>query len=431
LNRAELSKYYGRLGGLARGGQYAPRIKILVQNLVELRKKNWNDSRTQKVEGPKELKKKTKTRTSTVMYNDPDYEYGDVPMGIGDFLADHDDGMESISAAVVPVSASVIAQSNREFHRRNRWGTKQSSNSGGQSAQRATRKRNKKSGARPRLLLQTEENEDVQLAEEKYDDYGYGGGFENNMAANPAVESASLGIGRRKSRMALSASSARPCDDGKTPDEDKMYDIMGEFLSGQAKVLDTISKIVSYKMENRVKFIHSTIQRAIDGDKGERLSQLIPKLLDEYILLPSELDEALIEFFKGYTFEDNPQINKLTPKLLAPLIVDNELDFSDLLQWMLLDTRDNQPDDDMLKFYDGDGVRNLIRNSKTITKALDLLGYLLKELKEVAFDDSDYAKKLLIEHNFAIDGYMDQSDLANKESVQQEWVKKYGLTFAF
>jgi len=431
LNRAELSKYYGKLGSIGRSGQYAPRIKILVQNLVELRKKNWSDSRTQKVEGPKALNKnKVRRKQTTDIYGDMEEGYP-MMMGMEDFIGRDDDGMESITAAIVPINASVIAQSNREFHKRSRWGKKQGSNSGGQTETRSTR-RQKKSGGRTRLLLQTEEDEDAEFAEEKYDEFGYGGGYDdNNMAAQPAIVSDVLGIGRKKSRMALSASSARPCDDGKTADEDKMYDIMGNYLNVKANAETTIAEIVSYKMENRVKFILSTIQRAIDGDKGERLSQLIPKLLDEYILLSSELDEALIEFFKGYTFEDNPQINKLTPKLLAPLLVDNELDFSDLLQWILLDTRDNQPDDDMLKFYDGDGVRNLIRNSKTITKALDLLGYLLKELKEVAFDDSEYTKKLLIEHNFAIDSYMDQSDLANKESVQQEWVKKYGLTFAF
>jgi len=426
LNKTKLGKYYAKLGTFGRSSSYPPRIKILVQNLIDLRKKHWNDSRAQKVEGPKKLKEK-KSKTSSAVYVD---DYADDllrPMIMNEYIDGHDDGMETISAAVVPVNASLIAQSNRTFGTRKRYGDGKSA-SGGQNKRGSAPRRTPRSQKGSRKLLETEENESTDFQEEKYNDFG---GYEANIQSANSTESTAISIGMRKSRMALSASIARPCDDGKTPDEDKLYDIMGNYLNMKANVETTIAELVSYKIQNRVDFIRSNIQRAIDGDKGERLSQLIPKLLDEYILLSTELDDAFIAFFKGYTYEDNPQINKLTPKLLAPLLVDAELNFSDLLQWILLDTRENQPDDDMLEYYDGDGVRNLIRNSKTITKALDLLGYLFKELKEVAFEDSDYTKKLLIEHNFAIDRYMDQSDLANMQSVKEEWVDKYGLKFAF
>ena len=43
----------------------------------------------------------------------------------------------------------------------------------------------------------------------------------------------------------------------------------------------------------------------------------MPRLLNEYVVLPSELDAAFERWLKGYryTFEDNPQSNILTPQL--------------------------------------------------------------------------------------------------------------------
>merc|ERR1712129_26577 len=144
-----------------------------------------------------------------------------------------------------------------------------------------------------------------------------------------------------------------------------------------------MEKIIKFQINDRQKFVLRFIQKAIDGGKGETLSNIVPKLLNEYILLSQELDAGFDAFFKGYTFEDNPQIAQATAQLLAPLLVENELNFSSVLQWILLDTLSNQPQDDMLKFYDGDGVRNYIRNSQTISKAMELLAHLFKELKEV------------------------------------------------
>lgn len=421
INRNELNKYYQKLMSISKSGQHNVRIKILIQNLLDLRKKSWSDSRAQKVEGPKQLKKKKK---SVAVSHFDDYDE-DIPIMMEQFIGAGDDAMEMITPSIVPISAHVVGQSERQFSTKSRY------QSDGQSQRK--RRTETRSGTRTkrrteRKLLMTQDEETAYAEEEPSGSYDYD--MPSMDAPVSAAQPASSGIGRRKSRVALSASSARPCDDGKTPDEEKLSDLMGDFLGMRANEQDTIKKLVSYKMADRVGFIHSTIQRAIDSGKGERLSQFIPKLLDEYILLSAELDEAFIKFFSGYTYEDNPQINKLTPQLLAPLLVDNELDFSELLGWIVLDTRNNQPEDE-LEYYDKDGIRNCIRGSKTITKALELLGYLFKELKEVCFDDSEYVKKLLTEHRFEIDNFMDQSDLANKAAVQKEWIDKYGLKFAF
>ena len=205
---------------------------------------------------------------------------------------------------------------------------------------------------------------------------------------------------------------------------------MGNYLQSKANAQDTIAQLTTYRIEDRTAWMLSNIQRAIEGGRGERFGELITKLMDQYIITSAELDGALKKYFSGYTEQDNPQINKQTPQLLAPLVVDNEVDFTDLMDWMLLDTRDNQ-DEVMLQYYMGDGIRNCIRNSKTITAALELLGYLFKEMKEVAFTDQQYVKKLLVAHKFEMQRFMVQEQLSQSEEVEKEWREKYGLAFAF
>merc|ERR1712039_372627 len=158
---------------------------------------------------------------------------------------------------------------------------------------------------------------------------------------------------------------------------------------------------------------------------------IVPKLLNEYILLSEELDAGFIAFFKAYTEQDNPQIAQGSAELLAPLLVDHELNFASVLEWILLDTLANQPQDNMLEFYEGDGIRNYIRKSQTITKAMELLACLFKELKEACFDDSQYVQKLIVEYEFSIEPYINRKDLDNKDDVRTEWVDKHGLKFAF
>jgi len=290
--------------------------------------------------------------------------------------------------------------------------------------QRMTRSKKNKA----RKLLQTAEE---QLLEQDNMDH-----IEHDLKVEEKQQSQSpTQIGKRKTRMTLSSASKRPCDVGKELSEEALDELLGDYLYNRngVNMKEFISKIRKYKIEGSraKKFVLKFIQKAIDGSKGERFSDIIPKLLSEYILLSSELDEGFVLFFKGYTFEDNPLISKATAELLAPLLVDNELNFNDVLQWILLDTLQNQPKDDMLKFYEGDGVRNYIRKSQTITKALELLAFLFKELKEACFDDSDYVKKLIVGYNFKIDDYMNQKDINKKDEIQTEWIQKYGLQFAF
>merc|ERR1712130_529916 len=265
---------------------------------------------------------------------------------------------------------------------------------------------------------QQQQQQYQQEAETKMDDVGGGGGGAR--------------IGMRKTRMALAASSKRPCDDGKEMDEEKLDEMLGDYLYRRNDMNESafLEKIIKFQVTNRKQFVLKFIQKAIDGGKGERCANIIPKLLNEYILLSQELDAGFVEFFKGYTFEDNPQIAQATAGLLAPLLVENELNFSSVLGWILLDTLDNQPQDDMLKFYDGDGIRNYIRNSKTMTKAMELLAHLFKELKEVCFEDGEYVMKLLVEYDFDIGQFVNQNDLGKREEIMTEWKSKYGLAFA-
>eukprot|EP00483_Globobulimina_turgida_P012558 UN12581 len=195
-----------------------------------------------------------------------------------------------------------------------------------------------------------------------------------------------------------------------------------------------LESIVKYNMgdgKQRSKFVLQFIQKAVDGSRGEKLSSVFGTLLNEYILLPSELDSGFIAFFKGYTFEDDPLLSLSTSQLVAPLIVDQELNFSQVLEWILLDTFENQPKDEFLKFYEGDGIRNYIKKSKTITKAMELLAYLFKELKEANFEDSQYVNKLIVGYDFKIGPFLNQEDVQNEDAIQTEWISKYGLQFAF
>jgi len=441
--KGEVNKYYQRLSTLARGGHFEPRIKILIRNLLELRKKGWSDSRAQVVEGPKSLTKRKKRKGAGA--RDAHYDYDeDLPIMMEEFIGGADDAMEMITGSTVPISASVVGQSERKFNTVNRYQSGQSGKGLGDKHRPSRRRRAPRDSASSnrRILLQTEEEEDD---DHDHDDgggaapfaagSGYGTGASSfatpTAAAGPSAGGGSAAIGRRKTRLSLSRSAKRPCSEGKEADEEKLGDIMGEYLGGRVNEQSTLKALQSYRIEDRSKFILSIIRRAVDGGKGERLSQLVPKLLDQYILVPSELDGAFIEFFKGFTMEDNPQINKLAPQLLAPLLVDNELDFSELMEWVLLDIRANQQPDDLEFYAPGDGVRNFIRGSKTITKALELIGYLFREMKEVCFEDQDYVKKLLAAHSFAIDRFMDQNSISNKEAVKEEWVGKYNLKFAF
>merc|ERR1712048_104562 len=162
-------------------------------------------------------------------------------------------------------------------------------------------------------------------------------------------------IGMRKTRAALSASSKRPCDDGKEMDEEKQDEMLGDYLYRRNDMNESafLEKIIKYQVPNRQKFAQKFIEKAIDGGKGERLADIVPKLLNEYILLSEELDAGFIAFFKAYTEQDNPQIAQGSAELLAPLLVDHELNFAAVLEWILLDTLANQPQDNMLEFYEG------------------------------------------------------------------------------
>lgn len=285
------------------------------------------------------------------------------------------------------------------------------------------------STGRRRMLLETEMEdmeEDYEVEEEKVDVRDTPAQSQSQPAQSQST-SGKAGIGRRKSRMSLSASSVRPCSDGKAADEEKLSDLIGDYLGMRANEEATMAAIMALKITDRVGFVFNLIQRAVDDGKGERLSSLLPKLLNDYVVLPKELDAAFEKWFSAYTFEDNPQINKLTPQLVGNLLVDNEISFDALLRWVLLDTRGNQPDDDMLQYYDGDGMRNYIRGSESITKVLDLLGLLFKELKEICFENGDFVAELVAEFDFKIDDFINQKDAAKKNEIYAEWVEAYGL----
>jgi len=423
-NRNELNKFYAKLSSIARTSKYSVRIKMLIQNLTDVRKKSWVDDHKTKADGPKELNKAKKVRREIDLDEIDIFDLEGI-MGMGG-----DDDTENIQPSVMPIASSVVAVSQRQFSHTTRYGA-QTANTNSQGAQAKgnaiprRRQRKLRNSTRGRMLLESEDVAEQAIEEEEEEQKV---SYSQQPAAQPsqAASSSEASIGRRKTRTALSASSERPCDTGKAADEEKLNDLIGDFLGMRANAEKTMETILSLKIDDRKQFVFQFIQRAVDDGKGERLASLLPKLLDGYVILPSELDAAFVQWFEGYTMEDNPQINKLTPQLLGNLLCDNEINFGDVLRWILLDTRANQPEG-MLEFYQGDGMRNYIRGSKTITKALDLLALLFKELKEICFENGNYVAELVDAFNFKIDDYMNEQDAGRKEEVYAEWVKSYDL----
>jgi len=435
-SQRDLNKFYAKLSSIARTGKYSVRIRMLIQNLVDVRKKSWVDGHKTKLDGPKKLDNKGSKKKKTTMFDLEDIDMFDLehimPMG-------NDDTSDMIQTATMPIASKVVAQSQRQFTSANRYGA-QSGNVNAQSGNGKEKKMApsrrqrtaRNSTGRRRMLLETETEdmeEDFDGEEEKVAvrDTFSSAQKPQSLPAQSQSTSGKAGIGRRKSRMSLSASSVRPCSDGKAADEEKLSDLIGDYLGMRANEEATMAAIMALKITDRVGFVFNLIQRAVDDGKGERLSSLLPKLLNDYVVLPKELDAAFEKWFSAYTFEDNPQINQLTPQLVGNLLVDNEISFDALLRWVLLDTRGNQPDDDMLQYYDGDGMRNYIRNSESITKALDLLGLLFKELKEICFENGDFVAELVAEFDFKIDDFINQKDAAKKNEIYAEWVEAYGL----
>eukprot|EP00484_Ammonia_sp_Unknown_P010283 CAMPEP_0197072268 /NCGR_PEP_ID=MMETSP1384-20130603/210010_1 /TAXON_ID=29189 /ORGANISM="Ammonia sp." /LENGTH=970 /DNA_ID=CAMNT_0042511085 /DNA_START=86 /DNA_END=2995 /DNA_ORIENTATION=- len=447
VNKSELTKYYSKLKQIERNNKfYTVRIRMLAQNLIDLRKSEWKGSAAAKAEGPSVLKDRKPAIAADTEVSDMMYDLDDaLPFDMDAFMRSvgvggGDDVASEIMASNVPLSGHVVGQSQRKFRSSNRYYVSNpvypadsiaGTGGGGTGHQApakqqiaAPRKKGRGGVGGRRQLLQTAEEEEYKAEEFEEDIYDYGNEQESQPAPQEPAEPQQIGIGQRKRRTALGASSERPCDHGKALSEERMEELSGDYLyfRNNINAQALISNLITYQLEKRSQFVLKFIQKAIDGGKGERLANVIPKLLDEYILVANELDAGFIEFFKGYTYEDNPQLAMNTAQLLAPLIVDNELSFADVLQWILLDTRQHQ-DAEMLKFYDGDGMRNYVksRTPTKITKVLALLGELLKELKEACFDDSQYVNKLLSSYNFTIDEYVNQNDLANKDEVQNEW----------
>jgi len=118
IDGEELDKMYQKLRNISKSGRHNVRIKILVRNLHDLRKRSWNDSRAIKVDGPKQLRTKPRINGPTTVN-----ELFDV--------------MESITTSTVPISAQYRCT---------------------QSEQRTNRTRSTRSRVRKkRVLLQTED----------------------------------------------------------------------------------------------------------------------------------------------------------------------------------------------------------------------------------------------------------------------------------
>eukprot|EP01084_Bolivina_argentea_P064889 118288_1 len=437
VNSPELRKYYQKLESIERNSsKYSPRIRILIQNLIDLRKNGWKGLMSAK-EKPRALsqKKNTNAVNASTIY-DPFDEQIPLQLNMAQFAMGADDAVEMITGTTVPISSHVVGQSQRKFRSTNRYSkqkqhrTNTSSNQTKKNTKQIYHERSTASGNRKgkgRKLLEIEDEEEMYSKDNEQKQ------AQNTQQQGSTVSAAGIQIGRRKERMALSSSSKRPCDEGKSADEEVLSDLCGDYLYNRnnMNIDNLLTKLIKYEIKSRTKFVLRFIQKAVDGGKGERLADIIPRFLNEYVLIPQELDVGFVEFFKGYTMEDNPQISSACSQLLAPLIVDNELNFTDVLEWILLDTREKQPQDDMLQYYDGDGVRNYIRKSKSITKAMELLGCLLKELKDSNFEDSQYVPKLVVAYDFKIDRYINKKDVANKEEIRKEWISKYGIQFAF
>eukprot|EP01084_Bolivina_argentea_P258479 435774_1 len=225
--------------------------------------------------------------------------------------------------------------------------------------------------------------------------------------------------------------SQRPCISGSLLTGDKFDTWANYFFQHDAQNYIWLNQIKEHKICDRKEFLRELIYRAIGRCKCEQLSCLISLLLDEHILFMDELDECFISFFEHYSEEDDPKINIYTAQLIAPLIIHRELSFDDILKWIILDIRSNQPIDGMLKWYKADGIRNYIKQSKTITMAMDFLARLLKQIKQIKPDDCICAKYLLENSNFILSNYINQNNKNDIYNIKQEWIQKYELQFAF
>eukprot|EP01084_Bolivina_argentea_P232474 391819_1 len=228
--------------------------------------------------------------------------------------------------------------------------------------------------------------------------------------------------------------SHRPCSEGKKLTDDQFDKLTNDYFSNKTNRIIFMKHMTKYKILNRKLFLNKLVHRAITYQQTELLSLLLPLLLDDYIILSIELDDCFIEYFSNYTCTeiDDPKINIYCASLLAQLITDEEIKFNDVLKWIVLDVRANQPNDDMLQWYKGDGVRNYINNNKTITKAMDFLANLLLQLKATKFNNSKFCTQLISSSDFRFENYLNQNDwYKDYNYIFHEWKITYGLLFAF
>lgn len=448
VTKNELTKYYQKLRSIERNSnKYSVRIRMIIQNLLDERKNGWKPRSNVKSEGPRALNK-NKDSSSNNKKLDMFDPYDDLPFDFETLInsqGGNDDA--NVMHHVVPVKGHVVASTKNKtkikYGKTNRYSRSTSYKARGSNNNNNNNKGNTNDGSRQKVilpkrqgrsggrrqLLKTAEEEDIKtIVEEIIPRY------EEKVNDTAISNGKDIEIGQKKSRTSLNDKSNRPCTSGKSVDEDVIEELTGDYVYNRNGTNQNkfVSTLIKYKLDDdRSDFMKKFIVKAIDGGKGERLALIIPKLLNEYIILNDELDGGFIEFFKMYTQQDNPQIAVATAQLLAPLIVDNEINFIDVLEWILLDTYDKQPQDDFLKFYDGDGIRNYVKKSKTITKALELIAALFKELKEANFEDGEYVDKLIKKYNFSVDKYINKDDLGKKDEIKTEWKNKYGLKFAF
>eukprot|EP00486_Rosalina_sp_Unknown_P008279 CAMPEP_0201594150 /NCGR_PEP_ID=MMETSP0190_2-20130828/191549_1 /ASSEMBLY_ACC=CAM_ASM_000263 /TAXON_ID=37353 /ORGANISM="Rosalina sp." /LENGTH=926 /DNA_ID=CAMNT_0048053643 /DNA_START=115 /DNA_END=2893 /DNA_ORIENTATION=+ len=344
VNKNELTKYYSKLRNIEKNSnRYSVRIRMIIQNLIDSRKNQWKSRGNIKQEGPKALNRNKPSTTTTATVADDFNDFDVLPFDITRMMmgGGGNDATEAIQGSVVPMAGHAVATKQIKYGRANRYTTntqyeapvdiqQEQKQSEARQNKALLPQRKGRSGGR-RQLLQTTEEEEMKkpMMNEAIKDQS------NKPKPSATNETGAIEIGRRKRRTALSSGSDRPCSNGKSVDEDVLDELTGDYLYVRNSVNEQkfLSTLVTYKVEDRKKFVLKFIQKAIDGGKGERLGGLIPKLLNEYILLSNELDAGFIEFFTGYTFEDNPQLALNTAQLLAPLIVDNEINFTDVLEW--------------------------------------------------------------------------------------------------
>ena len=212
-------------------------------------------------------------------------------------------------------------------------------------------------------------------------------------------------------------------------------DLMTTYLSktNQTSTTNELLTILNkYRLNNKVIFIYQLVSKVTDMCTTEKSIHSILRLLECGIISKNELENGFTKFFQGYTWEDNPKLALHTSQLLAPLIVENVIKFPNALQWALLDIRKNQ-NKDMLQFYDGDGMRNYIKGSNSITIALEFLAMLILELNNWKWEDKKYVKTLIDKCQFNVDQYINQQDLVlcKTDKIRTEWINQYNLQFAF